>query len=793
MKIRVLLLSFLFLSIHAWAQHSISGFIHDAKTGENLIGATISDQTSGSRTISNPFGHYSLHTKTNPVEIIWSYVGYERISMSLNLTKDTTINILLDQASLLDEVVINSTRSENVQQKSSMGTVTIPIGQIKSLPTFFGERDLIKVLQLVPGVQSGNEGSLGLYVRGGGPDQNLILLDGVPIYNASHLYGFFSTFNSDAINHVELVKGGFPARYGGRLSSVVDITMKEGNKDKIKSTGSVGIISSRILVEGPIDKNSTFLFSARRSYLNLLNFSFLAGQAPPVTNKYYLFDLNGRLNYRLGKNDRVFLSGYYGGDRSGSQDKVDSGDDKQTYHSLTNSRLDWGNTLAALRWNHVYGPKLFSNASTTYNKYQFNNRVDIAQTYIEKTAGNARYGFYKYDYSSVVEDVVAKIDFDYTPNTRHYFRFGAGITNHLFTPGVLARSATEVIDQGTYSSKNVHANEAYVYFEDDVDITSKLKLNAGLHSAFFAVDGKVYRTIQPRVSGRYLLNDKVSIKASYASMAQFAHLLTNAGVGLPTDLWVPSTDRIKPQTSRQWSLGTAATLNNSFELSVEGYYKDMQNVIEYKDGATYLSGSKNWQDKVEIGKGNSYGTEFFLQKRTGKFNGWIGYTLSWTNRQFENLNHGEWFPYRYDRRHDIKIASAWQVTKNFQLGAVFVFATGNAVTIPLVSYEAANSFPDERQSSPAFDLPVGSVRYIENRNNYRMKPYHRMDISATYSISRPKISHEFNLSVYNLYARKNPYYLQFNDRYPNGHHDLILRQKSLITVTPSISYSIIVK
>ncbi|MEJ0032407.1 MAG: TonB-dependent receptor [Bacteroidota bacterium] len=440
-------------------------------------GATILDQTSGGGTTSNSYGHYSLRVKTNPVTILVSYVGYDRLTITLNIHSDTTIIIGLKSAGILEEVIVNASRVEEIQENSLMSRFVIPIEQIKSIPTLMGERDLMKVLQLLPGVQSGNEGSTGLYVRGGGPDQNLILLDGVPIYNASHLYGFFSTFNSDAINHVELVKGGFPARYGGRLSSVVDISMREGNKDKIKARATIGAISAKALIEGPINKKSTFLFSARRSYLNLLKIGAIADDAQKVSNKYYLFDLNGRLNYTLNKNNRIFLSGYTGGDKASSGSHYEAENNGLTTSDSRATNLGWGNTLAALRWNHVYGSKLFSNVAITYSKYRFSTATKITDikdngTLVDKT-------FYNYDYVSGIKDLAARLDFDYTPGNRQYIRFGSGVTHHTFSPGVLAITSKDSVQTGQYSANKLGANEGFVYIEDDIEITSKLKVIRG--------------------------------------------------------------------------------------------------------------------------------------------------------------------------------------------------------------------------------------------------------------------------------------------------------------------------
>lgn len=759
---------------------TISGYVRDLQSGENLIGAAIHSNKINQGTTTNAYGFYSLTLPADSIGLSYSYVGYQRQIVHLLLRKDTLLNIGLQSSPLLNEVVVTGSKIEMIQESSGMGTISLPITQIKAMPALMGEVDLMKVLQLLPGVQAGSEGSSGLYVRGGGADQNLILLDGVPVYNASHLYGFFSTFNADAINHVELVKGGFPARYGGRLSSVVDISMKEGNSSEFHGQASLGIIASKFMVEGPIKKDKTsFIVSARRSYLNLLKSSIISKSAGGITDNYFFYDLNAKINHKINNQNRVFLSMYSGDDKAGTSTKDSYSNVNLNYKSNSNSKLSWGNTIAATRWNHIFNKKLFSNISATYSRYNFQvfketfNRTNYPATGITENQ------FYKYDYRSDIRDFAGRIDFDFIPNPSHYFRFGLHAINHQFTPGVLALTASEAITANENEGNSLQANELSTYIEDDWEITDKLKVNVGLHASTFLVEDKTYPSLQPRISARFLASPEWSLKASFATMQQNIHLLTNAGIGLPTDLWVPATATIKPQTSVQGVLGFARTFKDEYEFSIEGYYKKMNNLIEYKDGASYLNVDQDWQTKVEIGKGDSYGTEFFLHKKLGKINGWIGYTLSWSKRQFANLNGGKTFPYRYDRRHDAKIAVSYIASEWINVGLTWVYGTGNAVSVPLEMYGGDESINSQFSSSPF-------ITYYQDRNDFRMRDYHRLDLSASYSIVKKRVEHQFTFSLYNAYNRRNPFYLQFG--FDKG--EKVLKQVSLFPILPAVSYSI---
>ncbi|HTE29739.1 MAG TPA: TonB-dependent receptor [Chryseolinea sp.] len=776
-----LFLSFLLIivcSAHA-QEFTINGTVRDDLSGESLIGATIFNPRSHQGATTNNYGLYSLTQTRDSVTLHISYVGYKPSSIKFLLTKDTTLNIGLSNGTLLQEIVIQETATDKIQESSRMGTIDVPIEQIKALPAFMGEVDVLKVLQLLPGVQAGSEGSSGLYVRGGGPDQNLILLDGVPVYNASHLFGFFSVFNADAINRVELVKGGFPARYGGRLSSVIDITMKEGDSKKIRAEGSIGLVASRLTVEGPVGKknNTTFIVSGRRTYIDVLASPLIRLSTKGDERAgYYFYDFNAKINQRINEKNRVFLSLYAGNDKAHADSRYSDNFESQSYDSEDNLGLRWGNMTTALRWNSIINKKLFSNVSATYSRYKFEVSADSRETTTE--GDSATTDFFKSKYVSGIRDFALKADLEYLPSPNHYIRFGAQVADHLFSPGVLNYRSTDVADS-TFGSFEKKTHEFLLYLEDDFLITPSLKVNAGLHASGWLVDGKMYSSLQPRVSARYLLSPQFSLKASYAKMSQFIHLLSNAGIGLPTDLWVPATAKVGPENSYLTSVGAAYNLNNQYEFSVEGYYKNMKGLIEYKDGADYLNIENDWQTKVEIGKGNSYGLEFFLQKKTGKFSGWIGYTLSWTNRTFDNINEGKTFPYRYDRRHDIKIAAIYEVKKNNQFSLTWVYGTGAAVSLPQSHYQQIQPmlYPS------AFD--DASIDYYGGRNSFRMRAYHRLDLSFTTTKKMKWGERSWSFGVYNAYNRKNPFFIGRTD---SGFGQMKFVQYSLFPIIPSISY-----
>jgi hypothetical protein len=775
-----LYLTILVPSLVSAQKHTISGYIKDKNNGESLIGASVFSVNNQQGTTANSYGFYSITQPSDSVQLRVSYVGYEVATFRFLLRRDTTVNIELAIGRDLQEIEILGTSEDKIQESTQMGSVDVPIEQIKSMPALLGEVDVLKVLQLLPGVNGGTEGSSGLYVRGGGPDQNLILIDGVPVYNASHLFGFFSVFNADAINHVELTKGGFPARYGGRLSSVLDINLKEGNSKKIKGEGSAGIIASRLTVEGPISKNTSFIISGRRTYVDLMARPLIRKLSKGETVAgYFFYDLNAKINHTINSKNKIYLSAYTGDDKFYARNEYSFNQGSNDVEkNKSEGSLKWGNITTAFRWNSVISRKLFSNVTATYSRYRFAVQADSKTTHIDKLADKTEYDFYHTIYVSGIRDYGIKVDFDYLPNPEHYIKFGSQLINHRFTPGVLSYRATE-LQRTTLGSKPIDANEFVVYIEDDYRITEKLKANAGIHASGFFVNNKFYYSVQPRISARYLISPSVSWKASYAQMTQYIHLLSNVGIGLPTDLWVPATPSIRPEQSYLTATGAAFSLDNAYELSVELYYKKMNGLIEYKDGANYLSIEKDWQTKVETGSGESYGTEFFIQKKTGKISGWIGYTLAWANRTFNTINGGKTYPYKYDRRHDIEIATAYKWKKNKDLSLTWVYGTGNAVTLPQSTYAQYNDI-----GSFYFDDGASVLNY-GGRNSTRMRAYHRLDLSYTTTKKTGWGERSWVIAFYNLYSRRNPFYIDLT-RDKNGNKKFA--QYSLFPIIPSISY-----
>ncbi len=764
---------FLCICIYSFSQrYTLSGYISDEKTSEKIIGANVYVKGTTLGTLSNPYGFYSLTLPSGKYEISFSFVGYETISKEIDLTHDQAINISLDQNLQLGEVTVVGDKIENTVESSQLGAVNLSTKTIKSIPALLGEVDIIKAIQLLPGIQSGTEGSSGLYVRGGGPDQNLILLDGIPVYNVNHLFGFFSVFNADAINSVQLIKGGFPARYGGRLSSVIDIRMKEGNNDKIHGSGSIGLIATKLTLEGPIIKdNMSFVISGRRTYIDVLAAPFIAAQPKERGEKfsggYYFYDLNTKLNYKFSERNRLYLSAYMGNDKAYANDKYDYGNN----YSEDKFKLRWGNIISALRWNCLITNKLFLNTTLSYSRYKF--LTAIYSKYINDNNNE----IYNFEYNSGIDDYAAKLELDFMPNPNHYIRFGANNTYHIFNPGVnvfnLNSDLEENIDT-VIGNHKIYANEVFAYLEDEIT-WNKLKINLGIHASGFYVKNKFYSNIEPRISARYLINNRWSVKAAYSQMNQYIHLLTNSNVGLPTDLWLPVTDTIKPQNSVQYALGTVISIGPHIDFSLEGYYKEMNNLIEYKEGATYLQANEDWQKKVEIGKGYSYGAEVLLRKKIGNTTGWIGYTLSWTNRQFDNISFGEEFPAKYDRRHDISVVVSHKFSERFDIGCSWVYGSGYATTLAHEKYPSAMEYG-------------GDIEYFGKRNDYRLPSYHRFDIGFNFHKQKKWGKRTWSFGAYNVYNRKNPFFLYFDNDYNYNNNTKVLRQVSLFPIIPYVSY-----
>lgn len=738
---------------------TLSGYIEDGKTGERLIGVSVYIKGLEEGTITNNFGFYSITQPTGPVALKISYLGYDNIDTTVDFSKDTKLIFKMGLAEhTIKDVVVTAKKQPDLQHNSQMSSIDLSMQTIKSLPAFMGETDVIKALQLLPGVQAGSEGSTGIFVRGGSPDQNLILLDGVPVYNVNHLFGFFSVFNSDAIKSISMIKGGFPARYGGRLSSVVDLNMKEGDSKEYHAEGGIGLIASRLTLEGPIQKGkSSFIISGRRTYADLFLPLFMKDADHKVG--YYFYDLNGKVNFSLGAKDHIYVSSYFGSDKFYSYPKSNMKDDPVQ----DKFDLNWGNITAVARWNHEFGPKLFGNLTAYYSQYKFKIGTDIKVTKDNETTQ------YIQNVGSSVKDKAIKYDIDFLPNTTHTVKMGVGAIAHTYEPTVQTtkvNSETTPLDSKSGSAK-INALEFDAFIEDDIRISSKLKTNVGLHYAVFSVNGQLYHSLQPRISARYLINDDMSFKASYARMNQYVQLLTNSSIGLPTDLWVPVTDRIPPQVAHQVAAGLAYTHRpTGVEFSVEGYYKTMKNVLEYNEGAGFTSNSVGWEDKIVIGNGKSYGAELLVQKKAGRLTGLLSYALSWTNRQFPGLNEGKAFPFRYDRRHDFKIAAVYSLTPKIDISAEWVYGTGSAITLPVGRYQGIDG---------------DDINIYSSRNGYRMPAYHRGDVSIKFMRKRKRFERAWIISVYNVYNRANPFYISQNEK---GQ----FTKASLFPILPSVTY-----
>ncbi len=782
-----------FLSIQIFSQKAtISGYVYDKASGERLISANVVDPEAYKGTTTNTYGFYSLTLPKGAKKLTYSFVGFKSIDIFINLQKDTTISVGLELQDAIEEVTVYG-KGGNKIENTEMSVVELPIQQVQKVPLILGEPDLLKVLQLLPGVQSGAEGTSGMYVRGGGPDQNLFLLDGVPIYNVNHLFGFFSVFNPSALKTVKLYKGGFPARFGGRLSSVIDINMKEGDLKKFHGEASVGIISSRFSFEGPIIKDKTsFIISGRRTYADALIQPYLKWtNNNELSAGYYFYDLNVKLNHIFSEKSRLYLSGYFGDDKFYMNNEDEYYNDNIKYITKEDANISWGNGTGALRWNYVISSKLFSNFILTYSKYNF----DIGFDYSNKNTTTNKSTSDMFKFFSGIEDISAKAEFDYFPNPIHSIKFGANYIYHTFRPGVNHFKINDD-EQNSFNydtiigNPNIYANEFFVFAEDNFDIGDAIKINLGAHFSGFHVQDCFYPSIEPRASIRVKATENWSLKASYTMMSQNIHLLSSSTVSLPTDLWLPTTKRIKPQKSHQVALGSFFTLPWNLDLSIEGYYKTMENMIEYKDGASYSITSKGWEDQVELGRGWSYGGEVLLEKKIGKTTGWIGYTLSWTQRQFENINFGKPFFARYDRRHDISITFTHEFSKNIDAGVTWVYGTGNAVTLGKQKIKQNEGINSEWSYYNEY------LTYYEGRNNYRMPAYHRLDLGVNFHKKFKFGARTISLSVYNTYNRKNPFYLYwgYSDEVENNgnyYEDSkpALIQVSIFPIIPSISYT----
>ncbi|HEY1023620.1 MAG TPA: TonB-dependent receptor [Sphingobacteriaceae bacterium] len=774
-KVLLYLLALIPVAGSAQTSASLTGYLRDEVSGERLNAASVFSLTDNSGTRTNAYGYFNLKLKSGHQRITVNMVGYYPDTIVLTLDRDSTLDLHLRVRNhQLSEVIVNDADKSHLSI-GQMNKAALRPAEIKALPRLAGEVDVIKAFQLMPGVRSGKEGSSDLHVRGGGPDQNLILLDGVPIYHSSHSLGLFSVFNADAIKSAELSKGGFPSRYGGRLSSVLDIQLKEGNRDHFRYDVSTGLISSKLLVEGPLKSdNTTFMLGARRTYLDV--FAALAQARAQNKTSYGFYDLNAKVNHQFSSKDRLYFSIYSGNDRLRTSYQSATGDDENL------NSLSWGSVTSALRYNHLFSRSLFGNLTLTYTKYQFEVR-NLYRKESEETD-------YSLSYLSKIGDAGFKTDFDYIHSNNHFIRFGSNMVVHHFSPNV---TRLKSVDNGlpladtALSNNQIRALEYYLYSEDEIRLSDRLQLNAGLHFSGFNVQQKHYFSLQPRINVNWLLTERDALRASYVTMSQYLHLLTTTGSGSPADLWIPSTRNIAPQKSWQGTIGYARTLSKNYEINVDGFYKEMNGIIEYTQGASFLDdnpeaglieeASQSFDSKVSTGAGEAYGAEVFLKKTNGNTSGWIGYTLSWSNRLFEDINNGKAFPYKYDNRHNLSMVANHQLKKGIRLSATWVYNSGLPATVPLSSY----LYYDEN------GLNRGSIENVNVRNNIRMRSYHRLDLGISFIKQKKKGERIWNISVYNVYNRRNPYFIDVGNHSSNGR--TYAREYSLLPVIPSFSYS----
>ncbi|WP_225986439.1 TonB-dependent receptor [Rufibacter sp. LB8] len=746
----------------AQARVTLTGTLRSATTGEPLIGATVAVPSLGTGAETNVNGLYSLSLAPGTYQVQFSYLGFQTELRDVKLTANTRLNLeLKETTNTLNEVVVEAERNSYQQRLTTpqMSVETLTAREAKLLPALFGEVDIIKTLQLKPGVQSGGEGSTGLFVRGGSNDQNLVLLDDALVYNPSHLFGFFSVFNPDAVRGVELYKGGFPAQFGGRLSSVLDVKLREGNRKEYDVSGGLGLIASRVTVEGPIQKDkSSFLISGRRTYVDvftrLINKSQESDPEWAPIPDYYFYDFNAKASFELGEKDRIFFSGYYGRDFFTFND------------ADFNFNFNWGNRVGSLRWVHQFSPKFFSNTTLTSSRYSYEikNQLDI----------------FSFSLTSQISDINLKTDFEWSPKENHTLKFGLSGTNHEFVVGRLQAGSED-------GSVSVNAGNTYTGFEygayasDDWELSPSLTLSYGLRVSGFVNKGKNFTGLEPRAAASYRLNETLTLKGSYTRMYQYVHLVSNSGASLPTDIWYPSSPGVKPQLSDQVALGLTKVYKEDWLFSTEAYYKDMTRQLDLRDGAE-LFGNTELEGEFVFGTGESYGQEFYVEKKNGRTTGWVGYTLSWTNRTFPDINNGKTFPTRFDRRHDISIVAIQEVNKRISATATFVYGTGNAYSLPVQRILV--------QDVEGEDFVV--VPIYPDRNSFRLAAYHRLDLGLVWKLRPKRGSADLTFSVYNAYNRRNPYFVYFEtieDEETRQITGFAAKQVSLFPIIPSVTYN----
>ena len=778
------------LNLDKIPRYAVSGYIR-GQNGENLVGATVQVLAQGTGTVANQYGYYSLMLDSGEHTLVVQYLGYRPLTKTIRLQRNTQLNLVLEESIVEGaEIVVEGKRAEDHITQSRMSVNEVDIRQVKSLPALMGEADILKTIQLLPGVKNGGEGTTGFYVRGGGPDQNLILLDEAVVYNASHLFGFFSVFNADALANSQLIKGGMPAEYGGRISSVLDLTMREGNNQKHVTQGGLGLIASRFTTEGPLKKGkASYILSGRRTYLDVLVDPLIPKDAPAKGSGYFFYDLNAKINWQASPKDRLYASAYFG------KDVFDFNNRENGFRFS----IPWGNSTATLRWNRILSPRLFANHSLVYSDFEFGTRFTQNDFTINLNSG--------------VRNLTFKQDLDYQLSTRHRLKFGSQLIRHWFLPSVVEGRAGD-FDIATNNIRRLNAIEWSAYVRDEWDITDRWQVNAGIRFAVFQQYGpysyerytdatlvtrldsvgfgpgeKVvrYPAWEPRLNLRYLVDKQSSIKFAITRNLQFIHLASSSGTSLPADLWIPSTLKVRPQIGLQYAAGYFRNFrDNTFETSAEIYYKDLQNQIDFREGAVNGFNPLIENDLV-FGRGEAYGMELFVKKNRGKLTGWVGYTLSWTNRFFDDIMQGKAYPYKFDRRHDLSVVGTWVQSPRWKFSGTFVYSTGNAYTLPESRYFFEGQIIDQ----------------IGERNSFRLPHYHRLDFSAVYTPSnqsagetaqgtgRRRYKGEWVFAIYNVYSRLNPFFIYLDNEgsLQQGTLQIQAKKVSLFPIIPSVTWN----
>ncbi|WP_205510166.1 TonB-dependent receptor [Longitalea arenae] len=754
-------------------KYTISGYVSAKKTGERLTGASVIIPTLNSGTTSNTYGFFSITLPAGTIPMQVSYAGYITEEQHVPLTSDVSLNIQLDIRDQPNEtVIVQAAGKKTAPEGFVSGKMNLTSAFVKSVPALLGESDLLKTMQLLPGIQGGYEGTSGLHVRGGSADQNLILLDGVPVYNTTHAFGLFSIFNADAVQNAAIVKGGIPASYGGRLSSVVDVQLKEGDKYQLHGEGGVGLIFSKLTLEGPIQKGrSSFLVSGRRTYVDLFLRPIQAINKSDIRMNPFFTDLNAKANFEAGKKDHIYVSCYLGQDKLLAKEEAEGTNYQGRYDSYKGrDGFSWGNMTGMLRWNHVLNKKTFSNVTATYSRYRFKT----ISSYEEKLTDPDHFYQEKNVYHSSIRDWGIRADLDHLPSPNHFIKTGLSATFHRYQPGssYFYQEANVVLNDTRVNYAASTSGEYDVYAEDDIRLLPGMKANIGIRLSLFHAQKNGFTSLQPRFSWLYQLKKRWTLSASYHEMNQFIHQLSNSNIGLPTDLWLPVTSRVPPQKARQASAGVSYHHKQVYSFGMDLYYKTMKNVIDYIDQSVFFNAYDNWEDKVTTGKGRSYGIEWSLQKTKGKLQGLAAYTISKSTRQFDDINEGRSFPFLFDRRHEIKLAAVWKRSARFEAGANWLYTSGRPVTLP-----------DESYYDPyTWEL----IDVYSSRNNVRLPAYHRLDLSLKFIKPKKHYTRTWLVSIYNAYNRFNIFYLDEIRR--NDQNTFHVKAKAVFPIVPSISY-----